>query len=69
MHCVQSRSGAATSEVLHCPCHNSEYDPREAARVVNGPALRALASLPLSLEQGILVVAEPFIGKVGAQQV
>ncbi len=55
-------------EILHCPCHNSEYDPREAAKVVNGPALRALASLPLSLEQGVLVVAEPFIGKVGAQQ-
>ncbi len=55
-------------EILHCPCHNSEYDPRQAAMVVNGPALRALASLPLSLEKGVLVVAEPFIGKVGAQQ-
>ncbi len=52
---------------LHCPCHNSEYDPRENAKVVNGPAMRQLASLPLALEDGVLVVAEPFIGKVGAQ--
>ena len=52
---------------LHCPCHNSEYDPRENAKVVNGPALRQLAALPLGLEDGVLVVAEPFIGKIGAQ--
>lgn len=51
---------------LHCPCHNSEYDPRDDAKVVNGPAQRKLAALPLALEGGTLVVAEPFIGKVGA---
>ena len=51
---------------LHCPCHNSEYDPRDEAKVVNGPALRKLAALPLALSDGVLTVAEPFIGKVGA---
>jgi len=51
---------------LHCACHNSEYDPRENAKVVNGPAPRALASLPLALNDGLLVVAGPFIGKIGA---
>ncbi len=55
-------------EVLHCPCHNSEYDPRQEAKVVHGPALRPLASLPLSLEKGVLTVAAPFIGHVGAEQ-
>lgn len=54
-------------EVLHCPCHNSEYDPRENAKVVNGPAVRGLPALPVSLDGGVLVVAAPFIGKVGSQ--
>ena len=54
--------------VLHCPCHNSEYDPAAQAKVVNGPALRALAALPLALDGDVLVVAEPFLGRVGAQQ-
>ena len=55
------------SGILHCPCHNSEYDPRDNAKVVNGPATRALASLPIRIDGGVLVVAEPFIGKVGNQ--
>ncbi|HLG83352.1 MAG TPA: ubiquinol-cytochrome c reductase iron-sulfur subunit [Bradyrhizobium sp.] len=54
--------------VFKCPCHNSEYDPREGARVVFGPAPRHLAALPLALVDGSLTVAAPFIGKVGAQQ-
>jgi len=54
--------------VFKCPCHNSEYDPREGARVVFGPAPRHLAALPLAVEGGSLTVAAPFIGKVGAQQ-
>ena len=57
------------TEVLHCACHNSEYDPRENARVVGGPAPRSLASLPLGLNDGMLVVAGLFIGKVGAPTV
>ena len=51
---------------LHCPCHNSEYDPQDDAKVVNGPAQRKLAALPLALSDGVLTVAEPFVGKVGA---
>lgn len=54
--------------VFKCPCHNSEYDPREGARVVFGPAPRHLAALPLAVVDGSLTVAAPFIGKVGAQQ-
>lgn len=55
-------------DVFKCMCHNSEYDPRKSAEVVFGPAPRRLAALPLMISGGSLVVAAPFIGKVGAQQ-
>lgn len=48
-----------------CPCHESEFDPSDAARVVGGPAPWQLASLPLKVAAGALVVASPFIGRVG----
>ena len=54
--------------ILHCPCHGSEFDPRAGGQVVNGPALRRLAPLPLRLSaEGGLEVAQPFVGKVGGQ--
>ncbi len=53
--------------VLHCPCHNSEFDPRAGARVTGGPALRRLPPLPLRAgTDGQLQVAQSFLGKVGA---
>jgi rieske iron-sulfur protein len=55
-------------DVLKCFCHNSEFDPREGAQVVFGPAPRRLAALPLAIEDGSLTVAARFVGKVGAQQ-
>jgi rieske iron-sulfur protein len=55
-------------EVFKCMCHNSEFDPRQAAQVVFGPAPRRLAALPLLIVDGSLVMAGTFIGKVGAQQ-
>jgi len=51
-----------------CPCHESEYDPGDAARVVSGPAPWQLAALPLKVADGVLAVAAPFIGKVGFEQ-
>ena len=54
--------------VLKCPCHNSEFNPRESAQVVFGPAPRRLAALPLTIVDGSLTVAATFVGKVGAQQ-
>jgi Rieske Fe-S protein len=54
--------------VFKCPCHNSEYDPRQGAQVVFGPAPRRLAALPLALAGGALSVAGGFIGKVGGAQ-
>jgi rieske iron-sulfur protein len=55
-------------DVFKCVCHNSEYDPRQGAQVVFGPAPRRLAALPLVLADGSLTVAARFVGKVGAQQ-
>jgi Rieske Fe-S protein len=53
--------------VLKCMCHNSEYDPRQGAQVVFGPAPRRLAALPLAIADGMLTIAATFVGKVGAQ--
>ena len=56
-----------TKELL-CPCHSSAFDPKDRARVVGGPAPRALPLLPLQLAEGKLTVAGPFSGRVGADQ-
>lgn len=63
---VKSEEG--DKNVFKCPCHNSEYDPRQGAQVVFGPAPRRLAALPLAVTDGSLVVAAAFVGKVGGQQ-
>ncbi len=52
-------------KVLECPCHNSKYDPREGAAIVDGPTTRSLAALPLKIIDNKLVVAKPFIGRLG----
>ena len=51
-----------------CPCHDSEFDPSDAARVDTGPAPRRLAALPLKIVDGALVAAGGFIGRVGAAE-
>lgn len=51
---------------MYCSCHGSQYDPRDAAKVVGGPAPRRLAMLPLRIEEGVVVAAGPFTGRVGA---
>jgi rieske iron-sulfur protein len=55
-------------EVFKCVCHNSEYDPRQSAQVVFGPAPRRLAALPLMTVDRSIAVTARFVGKVGAQQ-
>ncbi len=63
---VKGATGA--KDVCKCVCHNSEYDPRQSAEVVFGPAPRRLAALPLAAAGDSLTVAGTFVGKVGAQQ-
>jgi Rieske Fe-S protein len=57
------------SEALRfkCPCHESEFDPSDGARVVGGPAPWQLAALPLKIVGSTLAVAGPFEGRVGFQ--
>jgi rieske iron-sulfur protein len=62
------KGASGDKDVLKCFCHNSEYDPRQGAQVVFGPATRRLAALPLTMSSGSLVVAAAFVGKVGVQQ-
>jgi rieske iron-sulfur protein len=52
-------------KILECPCHNSQYNPREGAAIIEGPTTRALAALPLKIVDDKLVVAKPFIGRLG----
>jgi rieske iron-sulfur protein len=55
----------AGQNVIECACHNSRYNPRDAAAVIDGPSPRALSALPLEIVDGNLVVAKPFIGRLG----
>jgi rieske iron-sulfur protein len=62
------KSETGDKDVLKCFCHNSEFNPREGAQVVFGPAPRRLAALPLAIADGSLTIAATFVGKLGAQQ-
>jgi rieske iron-sulfur protein len=55
-------------QLLECPCHYSLYDPKKGAKVVGGPSPRRLPALPLKITDGRLVVAKPFTGRAGFQQ-
>jgi rieske iron-sulfur protein len=55
----------ADQQVLYCSCHESMFDPKDGARVVDGPAPRGLPALPLKVVDGKLVVAGPFTSRVG----
>jgi len=52
-------------KLLHCPCHQSDYDPSQNAKVVFGPAPRSLPALPLRIDGGVLVAAAAFTGRIG----
>ena len=62
------KSETGDKDVFKCFCHNSEFNPREGAQVVFGPAPRRLPALPLAIADGSLTIAATFVGKVGAQQ-
>lgn len=56
----------AQAKTLFCACHASQFDPRDRARVVDGPAPRRLPMLPLKMVDGVLTAAGGFTGRVGA---
>ena len=53
---------------FQCPCHESQFDPTNGAKVVGGPAPWQLAALPLKEIDGKLAVAGEFQGRLGFQQ-
>jgi Rieske Fe-S protein len=55
----------ADEQALYCECHESKFDPNDAARVIDGPAPRSLPALPLGVADGRLVVAGSFSARVG----
>lgn len=52
---------------LVCPCHGSQFDVADAARVVNGPAPRPLAMLRVRVSDGAVHVAGGFSRRVGPE--
>ena len=53
---------------IMCMCHGSGFDARNEGKAINGPAIRRLAGLPLTSQEGILVVREQFNGRIGAKK-
>ena len=51
---------------LLCPCHQSQFDVTEHAKVVFGPAARPLPQLPITVDaEGYLVAKDGFAEPVG----
>jgi rieske iron-sulfur protein len=48
-----------------CPCHHSQFNPREDGKVMAGPAPRPLPLLPLAYSNGQLTVAGGFLTSIG----
>lgn len=65
--CAVTEWNAESGHII-CPCHSSEFDPRQRAKVINGPARRALPSLPVEIRDNMLIVAGDFSAKVGAKK-
>src|SRR5262245_39412591 len=57
----------ADANALFCSCHAAQFDPKDRARVINGPAPRRLPVLPLRVVEGMLIAAGGFVGTVGGQ--
>lgn len=63
--CPSSLYEQQTYRIL-CPCHQSQFDALHFARPIFGPAARALAQLPITVDKdGYLVANGDFIEPVG----
>lgn len=58
----------AAERLLACQCHSSVFDPKDGAKVVDGPAPRPLPALPLKIVDGKLVVAQPFTAPIAFEK-
>ena len=55
-----------TTHHILCPCHQSTFDATRGAKVLFGPATRALPQLPIGVDsQGYLIATGPFNEPVG----
>jgi len=55
-----------TTHHILCPCHQSTFDATQGAKVLFGPATRALPQLPIGIDsQGFLIATGPFNEPVG----
>ncbi|HKD87329.1 MAG TPA: Rieske 2Fe-2S domain-containing protein [Streptosporangiaceae bacterium] len=55
-----------TTHRILCPCHQSTFDATQGARVIFGPATRALPQLPIGVDsQGYLIALGDFQEPVG----
>jgi len=51
---------------LLCPCHQSQFDVSDGAKVIFGPASRPLPQLPIAIDaEGYLVAKSDFLEPVG----
>ncbi len=51
---------------LLCPCHQSQFDVSDGAKVIFGPAARALPQLPIAVDdEGYLIAQSDFTEPVG----
>lgn len=57
----------AEEQHLVCPCHGSQFDIHDAARVAVGPAPKPLAMLPMALENDRFRVTGAFSRRVGPE--
>ncbi|MQA61173.1 MAG: Rieske 2Fe-2S domain-containing protein [Actinophytocola sp.] len=64
--CPTSLFEQRTNRIL-CPCHQSQFDALHYAKPIFGPATRALAQLPITVdpETGYLIAKSDFIEPVG----
>jgi len=62
---VDSRAPDVLRQLV-CPCHQSVFDPVDAARPVGGPATRSLPQLPIGVDdEGYLIALADFDQPVG----
>lgn len=65
MGCAVALYEQSTKHLL-CPCHQSTFDVPRAAKVIFGPAARALPQLAITVDsEGYLVAQKPFSEPVG----